>query len=355
MITLALHNLTRRFASGGGVSNISLEVARGEFVVLLGPSGCGKSTLLRLIAGLEQPDGGEIVIDGVVQSKSGRRDSIAMVFQNFALYPHMSLFDNIAFPLRLRKVSHDEIVRRVRETAAKAGLELNLDRYPREISGGERQRVALARALVREPAIVLMDEPLASLDAQLRSSLRVELKQFQQRSGRTFVYVTHDQVEALSLADRIAVMKSGVIEQLGTPQEIFERPRTEFVARFVGDPPINLFEAEVAADGQSILAGCLKLDVTPPKPSSGAILVGIRPGDLTVDPLEDSTKMDATVESIEFSGTSWLVHARAGNLAIQVLSSSRMAAGERRSFYVPKRKLHFFDAITKERLENMND
>src|SRR6266481_3098258 len=242
---LAIRNLTRRFPSGGGISDVSLSVRSGEFVVLLGPSGCGKTTLLRMIAGLEYPDSGEIQIgDANLAGNTNHRESIAMVFQNFALYPHMTVFQNIAFPLKLRHVAREETERRVKESAAKAGLTVDLRRHPRELSGGERQRVALARALVREPEIILMDEALASLDAQLRSSLRVELKEFQRRTGRTFVYVTHDQVEALALADRLVVMREGKIEQIGGPEEVFDCPQSEFVASFVGNPPMNLFIAE---------------------------------------------------------------------------------------------------------------
>src|SRR6266436_7203346 len=242
MADLAIRNLTRRFPSGGGVFDVSLSVRSGEFVVLLGPSGCGKTTLLRLIAGLEYPESGEIRFG----AKTIDRESIAMVFQNFALYPHMTVFQNISFPLKLRHVAREEIERRVKESAAKAGLSVDLKRFPRELSGGERQRVALARALVREPEIILMDEALASLDAQLRSTLRLELKEFQRRTGRTFVYVTHDQVEALALADRLVVMRNGRGEQVGGPQEVFECPQSEFVASFVGNPPMNFFTAETA-------------------------------------------------------------------------------------------------------------
>lgn len=214
-----------------------------------------KTTLLRLIASLEYPDSGEIQIGGVGDAgDAAHRESIAMVFQNFALYPHMTVFQNIAFPLKLRHIARDETERRVKESAGKAGLTVDLKRYPRELSGGERQRVALARALVREPEIILMDEALASLDAQLRSSLRLELKEFQRRTGRTFVYVTHDQVEALALADRLVVMRAGRVEQVGAPQEIFDFPQSEFVAAFVGNPPMNFFAAESAASGEASLS-----------------------------------------------------------------------------------------------------
>src|ERR1700731_4477433 len=252
MADLVVRNLTRRFLSGGGVFDVSLSVQSGEFVVLLGPSGCGKTTLLRMIAGLEFPDSGEIQIGGVNESNTTHREAIAMVFQNFALYPHMTVFQNIAFPLKLRHVAREETERRVKESAAKAGLTVDLKRYPRELSGGERQRVALARALVRQPEIILMDEALASLDAQLRASLRIELKEFQRRTGRTFVYVTHDQVEALALADRLVVMRKGRVEQMGGPQEIFDPPQSDFVAAFVGNPPMNFLIAQRAPSGGSL-------------------------------------------------------------------------------------------------------
>jgi len=282
MADLAIRNLTRRFPSGGGVFDISLSVRSGEFVVLLGPSGCGKTTLLRMIAGLEYPDSGEIQI-GAAADKSDRRESIAMVFQNFALYPHMTVFQNISFPLRLRRVARDEIERRVKESAAKAGLAVELDRFPRELSGGERQRVALARALVREPEIILMDEALASLDAQLRASLRVELKEFQRRTGRTFVYVTHDQVEALALADRLVVMRAGRIEQVGGPEQVFDRPQSEFVAAFVGSPPMNFFLAECSSSGGCLTVDGIDLTIKPPGGCPAQIKMGVRPRDLALE------------------------------------------------------------------------
>src|SRR3984957_15390814 len=282
MADLVVRNLTRGFPSGGGVFDVSLSVQSGEFVVLLGPSGCGKTTLLRMIAGLEFPDSGEIQIGGANQpGNTTHREAIAMVFQNFALYPHMTVFQNIAFPLKLRHVAHDETERRVKESAAKAGLTVDLKRYPRELSGGERQRVALARALVREPQIILMDEALASLDAQLRSSLRLELKTFQRRTGRTFVYVTHDQVEALALADQLVVMREGKVEQVGGPEEVFDCPQSEFVASFVGNPPMNLFVAETTADRNLAIDG-IDLKIKPPE-GAPRIKVGIRPRDLSLD------------------------------------------------------------------------
>src|ERR1700674_2281604 len=296
MADLVVRNLTRSFPSGGGVFDISLTVESGEVLVLLGPSGCGKTTLLRLIAGLESPDSGEIKIDG---SKTSRRESIAMVFQNFALYPHMTVFQNIAFPLKLRRVARDETERRVKESAAKAGLTVDLTRYPRAWSGAERQRVALARALVREPEIILMDEALASLDAQLRASLRLELKEFQRRTGRTFVYVTHDQVEALALADRLVVMRKGRVEQVGGPQEIFDRPQSEFVAAFVGNPPMNFFVAKRAPNGGSLTVDGIDFKIRPPERSPAEIKVGIRPNDLSMEADERRVAIQGVAQPVE--------------------------------------------------------
>ncbi len=348
MADLALRNLTRKFPSGGGVFDVSLAVRSGEFVVLLGPSGCGKTTLLRLIAGLEYPDSGEIQIGGA--GAGAHRESIAMVFQNFALYPHMTVFQNIAFPLKLRRIARDETERRVKESAAKAGLTVDLRRFPRELSGGERQRVALARALVREPEIILMDEALASLDAQLRSSLRLELKEFQRRTGRTFVYVTHDQVEALALADRLVVMRAGRLEQVGAPQEIFDFPQSEFVAAFVGNPPMNFFLAESASAGGSLTVDGIDFKIKPPEGCPAQIRVGIRPNDLALEGGGDRVAIDVAVESVEFSGATWIVYAKLGNTSIRAELSRRVEAGAHLTLYLDAARLHLFDPSTGRRI-----
>lgn len=342
---LAIRNLTRRFPSGGGISDVSLSVRSGEFVVLLGPSGCGKTTLLRLIAGLEYPDSGEIHFGG----KSIERDSIAMVFQNFALYPHMTVFQNISFPLKLRHVARDETEQRVKESAAKAGLTVDLKRFPRELSGGERQRVALARALVREPEIILMDEALASLDAQLRSSLRVELKEFQRRTGRTFVYVTHDQVEALALADQLVVMREGRVEQVGAPEEVFDCPQSEFVAAFVGNPPMNLFLAETTP-GKTLTVDGIDFKIKPPEALPARIKVGIRPRDLSMEAGEGRVPIDVVVESVEFSGTTYIIYAKLGTTPIRAELSRRVQAGAHLTLFLDTARLHFFDPSTGRRI-----
>jgi multiple sugar transport system ATP-binding protein len=245
MAIVETRGIKKYYGDVAAVNGVDLITGEGEFLVLLGPSGCGKTTLLRMIAGLETPSEGELVISGeVVNDLPPRARKIAMVFQSYALYPHMTVFKNIAFPLKAQRVEKTAIPKKVEWAAALFGIGHLLHRKPRQLSGGERQRVALARALVREPAVFLLDEPLSNLDAQLRASARDELQQFQRRIGTTTIYVTHDQVEAMGLGDRIAVMKSGTVRQIGTPKEIYQEPADTFVARFVGSPPMNLLQRE---------------------------------------------------------------------------------------------------------------
>ena len=247
MARVEIRGVSKSFGGVRAVNQVDLETAEGEFLVLLGPSGCGKTTLLRMIAGIEEPTAGDILIDGrVVTHLPPRMRNIAMVFQSYALYPHMSVYRNIAFPLRTRKVEKTTIKKKVVWAAEMFGIERLLDRKPRELSGGERQRVALARAMVREPSVFLLDEPLSNLDAILRASAREELRQFQKRVKVTTIYVTHDQVEAMGLGDRIVVMSQGRIRQIGTPPDIYQRPADTFVATFVGSPPMNILgEGEI--------------------------------------------------------------------------------------------------------------
>ena len=241
MSVVSTNEITKRFGDVPAVDGISLSVPDGEFLVLLGPSGCGKTTFLRIIAGLESPSSGEITIDGqVVNTLPPRARGIAMVFQSYGLYPHFTIRDNIAFPLKTQRVPRAEIARKVAWSAKLLGIDHLLDRRPRQLSGGERQRVALARALVRDPTVFLLDEPLSNLDAKLRTSARNEIKQFQQQVGTTTIYVTHDQVEAMGMGDRIAVIDHGRVRQLGTPASIYDDPADRFVATFVGSPPMNL-------------------------------------------------------------------------------------------------------------------
>src|SRR5881394_3432584 len=252
MAVVETRDLTKLFKQGGlgAVNNVNLETREGEFLVFLGPSGSGKTTLLRMIAGLEAPTSGEILIGGrIVNDLPPRARKIAMVFQSYALYPHMTVFKNIAFPLKAQGVPKTEIPKKVAWATGLFGIGHLLERKPRELSGGERQRVALARAVVREPAVFLLDEPLSNLDAKLRTSARDELQQFQRRIGITTIYVTHDQIEAMGLGDRIAVMQGGVVHQLGTPAEVYNEPADTFVAGFLGSPPMNFFERGGAVVG----------------------------------------------------------------------------------------------------------
>src|SRR3954464_6994005 len=244
------------------VRDLNLKVAEGEFVVLVGPSGCGKTTALRMIAGLEEISSGEIRIGGKVVNDLAPRDrDIAMVFQNYALYPHKTVYENLAFGLRMRKVPKDEQRRRVEEIAQKLGLADMLDRRPAQLSGGQRQRVAMGRAIVREPKAFLMDEPLSNLDAKLRVQMRAEIARIQKALEVTTLYVTHDQIEAMTMGDRVAVMRDGILQQVDTPQHLYDAPANLFVASFVGSPPMNLFEAVVDKDGTRLLFGPTQLDL----------------------------------------------------------------------------------------------
>jgi multiple sugar transport system ATP-binding protein len=282
MSGIRLDEVTKRYPNGVlAVDSVSLDISDGEFVVLVGPSGCGKTTLLRAIAGLEDVTAGSVYIgdDDVTERQPQQRD-IAMVFQNYALYPHMSVRDNLAYGLKLRRMDRRERDERVRETASKLGLEELLDRKPSALSGGQRQRVAMGRAIVREPRAFLMDEPLSNLDAKLRVSMRAELALLHEKLGVTTVYVTHDQVEAMTLGQRVAVLRDGVLQQVDTPQALFHRPKNLFVAAFIGSPSMNLVEAQVG-DGHVRFAG-FELPLPPGSPLAGRqreVILGIRPTD----------------------------------------------------------------------------
>jgi multiple sugar transport system ATP-binding protein len=284
MATVTLDKLVKRYGAVEAVRSIDLQIEDREFVALVGPSGCGKSTTLRMIAGLEEISGGEIRIGGeVVNDLPPRARNISMVFQSYALYPHMSVRENLGFSLKIAKQSTDMIRRRVDEAAAILHLEPLMDRRPSQLSGGQRQRVAMGRAIVRNPAVFLFDEPLSNLDAKLRGEMRTEIKKLHARVTSTVIYVTHDQVEAMTLADRIVIMRDGLIEQVGTPDAVFHRPTTRFVASFIGSPPMNLVEAEIA-DDQLVFANGDRLPLPPAFRNSSAsgrkIILGLRPDDL---------------------------------------------------------------------------
>ena len=300
------------------VQDFNLEIADKEFIVLVGPSGCGKSTTLRMVAGLEEISGGELLIDGKVVNDVAPKDrDIAMVFQSYALYPHMTVYENMAFPLKLRKFPKDEIDKRVREAAETLDITQYLDRKPKALSGGQRQRVAIGRAIVREPKVLLMDEPLSNLDAKLRNQMRAEIIKLRQKIDTTFMYVTHDQTEAMTLGDRIVIMKDGVIQQVGTPQEVFDHPANLFVAGFIGVPQMNFFDAElVKADGKyAVTVGGIKVELCEEKQAAlakngvepQAITLGVRPEHIAL--MGDGDQMlHGTVDVSEMMGSAVHLH-----------------------------------------------
>jgi len=340
------------------VDGVSLEIHDGEFLVLVGPSGCGKSTVLRMVAGLEDISEGEVRIGGRVVNDVAPKDrDVAMVFQNYALYPHMSVFENMAFGLRRRKLPEAEVTQKVNETAELLGLTGYLQRRPRELSGGERQRVALGRAMVRKPQVFLFDEPLSNLDAKLRVQMRAEIKRLHQRVGATMIYVTHDQVEAMTLGDRIAVMRKGILQQCADPFTLYTSPANQFVAGFIGSPPINFFSATVTADGTALEATGVRivLSATLRAALEGhrgkSVTVGIRPEDLALEPGEGAV-IEATAEVREPLGNETLVHWRSsvGTIVSRVPGQAAPAVGQVSKLYCPLPKLHLFDATDERSL-----
>ena len=300
------------------VEDFNLEIADGEFIVLVGPSGCGKSTMLRMVAGLEEITRGEIYIDGrLVNDVMPRDRDIAMVFQNYALYPHKTVRGNMEYPLKLRKVPRDEMNRRVEEAAQILGITALLDRKPKALSGGQRQRVAIGRAIVREPKVLLMDEPLSNLDAKLRNQMRSEIIKLRQRIDTTFIYVTHDQTEAMTLGDRIVVMKDGMVQQIGTPQEVYDSPANVFVAGFIGVPQMNFYDARLVRDGETyrVELDGISVPVSPEKCARLAargvdtqdITLGVRPENIELAEAGD-TSLTGTVETTEMMGSSVYLH-----------------------------------------------
>ena len=341
MSRIALDGVTCAWGETKGVDDVSLVIEPGTFVVLLGPSGCGKSTALRLIAGLETARDGTIAIDGrdMTDAPPAAR-GVSMVFQNYALFPHLNVAENILFGLRVRRVAKDERARRLAWAAELTGLDDYLQRKPRQLSGGQRQRVALARAIVAQHPVCLMDEPLSNLDAKLRQTMRAELRALQQRLGLTVVYVTHDQIEAMAMADQVFLMNAGRIEQRGTPEDLYARPRTPFVARFIGTPPMNLIPLGVAG-GDIQRAGKRDAD-------SDDWLVGIRPEDLT---LADGDGLPAQVEASEYHGADTVVAARCGEALVHVRLPrlTRMEPGERVHLRWRAEDTHLFDTANTRR------
>jgi ABC-type sugar transport system ATPase subunit len=352
--------ITKSFGAQPILRGIDLEIAEGAFAVLVGPSGCGKSTLLRLVAGLEQADAGAIALSGRDVTHLPPRDrDVAMVFQSYALYPHLSVRDNLAFGLKLRSTPESEIEARIKEAAQMLGLEALLARFPRQLSGGQRQRVAMGRALVRRPAIFLFDEPLSNLDAALRAEVRVDIRRLHERIGATTLYVTHDQVEAMTLADTLWVLNAGLVEQKGAPLSVYERPRTRFVASFLGSPQINLVDGVLRrdkgvciADGGGIAARVDEDRFGAALTEGRAVCIGVRPHDWTLAPDTASTAATLQVELVEALGFEAFAHGwlrASGPRVIARLEASdvgRVRAGEALRLAVDAKRVHLFDAKT---------
>ena len=349
MAEIQLRNIGKRWGSFVGVDNFDLTIADQEFLVLLGPSGCGKTTTMRMIAGLEDATEGEIAIDGKVVNDLEPKDrDVAMVFQSYALYPNMNVYENIRFPLKVRGIdpsTHDDKVRR-----ASAMVELDdfLHRKPAELSGGQRQRVALARAIVREPNVFLMDEPLSNLDAKLRVSTRAQIKNLSHELAVTTIYVTHDQIEAMTLADRVVIMKQGVVQQVGTPVEIYDSPANAFVASFIGNPAMNLMDGEMS--GGTFRTN--NVEVPGLSAPDGQVTLGFRAEDASV--LESGGQINAPIYTMELLGDATMVSVRIGGALVSVKAdkSYRADIHETVSISVAPEHCHIFDAETGARIEN---
>jgi multiple sugar transport system ATP-binding protein len=337
MAFLRLQNLEKSFGAHRAIKSVSLTLEKGEFVVFVGPSGCGKSTLLRLIAGLETPDSGSVHLDGrdITQLPSSQRD-LAMVFQSYALYPHMNVYQNMSFALKLAKQDPARIKQKVERAAKILNLEPYLQRMPRELSGGQRQRVAIGRAIVRAPKVFLFDEPLSNLDAALRGQTRVEIAKLHRELGATTIYVTHDQVEAMTLADRVVVLREGIIEQAGSPLELYDRPANQFVAQFIGTPQMNLLSAAEAPQLNALLRRSA--------PPDGCI--GLRPEALRLVAAGNG-HIQAKVELVEALGAETLVYVsteRGTSIAVRQSARSALHAGEQTGIEVDLAAVHVFDA-----------
>ena len=345
------------------VQEFNLEIADKEFIVLVGPSGCGKSTTLRMVAGLEEISSGDLLIDGKRVNDVAPKDrDIAMVFQSYALYPHMTVYDNLAFPLKLAKMDKAEIDKKVREAAEILDITQYLDRKPKALSGGQRQRVAIGRAIVRNPKVLLMDEPLSNLDAKLRNQMRAEIIKLRKRIDTTFIYVPHDQTEAMTLGDRIVIMKDGVIQQVGTPQEVFDHPSNLFVAGFIGMPRMNIFDAKLVKNGDkyAVAIGGIEVELSAEKQArlaannvqSQDITLGVRPEHLT---LKGSEMLKGTVDVFEMMGSEIHYHVSYEGqdviLIVPTLGNETVAMGHQIGFTFTGEVAHVFDKETGKNLE----
>ena len=359
MAQVVMRNLNKKYDEVHAVKDVNLDIRDQEFVVLVGPSGCGKTTTLRMVAGLESITSGRVLIDDTVVNDLAPMDrDIAMVFQNYALYPHMSVYDNMAFGLKMRKFDKAEIAQRVKEAAEILGIQELLRRKPRQLSGGQRQRVALGRAIVRHPQVFLFDEPLSNLDAKLRVQMRVELKKLHERLGTTAIYVTHDQVEAMTLGDRVVVMKDGVVQQVGDPMVLYNQPANRFVAGFIGSPAMNFAGVRIAAESGGLWAEAEGIRLKVPAPmqdrvgryAGKEVTFGIRPEDLRIAAPGEAQDMsfDAAVEVVERLGSEILLDVAVGaaTMVASVEPTSVAKVHERLRLAVNPERVHFFDNDT---------
>ena len=349
MASVTYEHVTKRFsAETVAVNDLSLEIKDGEFMVLVGPSGCGKSTALRMLAGLEEITDGDIKIaDRVVNDVPARDRDIAMVFQSYALYPHMSVYDNMAFGLKMRGTPKAEIEGKVRNAAKMLGLDNLLQRKPRQLSGGQRQRVALGRAIVRNPQVFLLDEPLSNLDAALRVETRLNLQRLHQDLAGTFIYVTHDQVEAMTMGDRIAVMRDGVLQQCAPPRELYDQPKNMYVAGFIGSPRMNFIP--VTVQGQAAKASGFQLEL-PRAPGIEKGVLGVRPEDLNEQVREGGPEVDMNIEVVEVLGSDQFLYGKVGgdDVIARVDPHFKVTPGDKVRLGINVRRLHLFDSDTEE-------
>jgi len=347
MANVSIRKVRKSFGPVSVIKGVDVDIEDGEFVILVGPSGCGKSTLLRMIAGLEDITEGEIRIGPRVVNDIPPKDrDIAMVFQSYALYPHMTVAENMAFSLRLKGVPKTEQMKRVQDAAASLGLTPLLDRYPRQLSGGQRQRVAMGRAIVRDPQVFLFDEPLSNLDAKLRVAMRAEIKELHQRLKTTTVYVTHDQIEAMTMADKIVVMHDGIVEQVGAPLDLYDRPANRFVAGFIGSPAMNFIDGRLEDVGLVLSSGAvLSLDTRPQARPGTKLTYGIRPEHLQIAPAGTPDSLPAIVAVIEPTGSDTTVIARAesGNLTVLLRERCALRPGEAVALKPVAGQAHLFD------------
>lgn len=357
MANVSLKNVYKSFVSNKVkktvLSDITLDIKDKSFCVLLGPSGCGKSTLLRLIAGLEAPDSGEIYIDNKKVNNVEPKDrDIAFVFQSYALYPHLTVYDNISFPLKIRGLSKKEIDEKVKNASSILGLEEFLKRKPKELSGGQRQRVALGRAIVREAKVFLMDEPLSNLDAKLRANMRVEIKKLHEKLNTTFIYVTHDQTEALTMGDDIVILNEGKIFQKDSAENIFKKPKNTFVASFSGTYPMNLIEADIINNQIKTEAFCFNIPLKYKEilQNKNKVILGIRPENIDYKGSDDDIKGEFEIDFIENTGAIKIFHIKSGNLEIKAVINSPLEI-QSKTFYFREKDFIFFDYETKTLLD----